>query len=385
MERHDRQTGPGRQPRARISVEGLEDRCVPAGLGPFQGVISSQDLPLSNVQDSILISSIPFEGPVLSVPTALTDGRLPFVAFTDGTMSAIRLQANGMGWSDIVLARNLPLPGSVAGEIRLTLQSNPIDQVVFGIQITVSMNPPLSTSTPTRPRAIVESSPIYSYSTLQTPTAPPIVPPAQVPPPIPGSNGGIQTPPTLPEPPTETPPSRPAAPISESVFEAGTTLAETEIRSIRGSTTTVEFTKPATSTSESSRVTLNYSFIQVPEVGISEPPPARRVSTDDRIPQSEMRRFVHLTQTFRTAELPVAHGIALAEAEPADGSPGIRELLERIAREDPREVIPVGRKSDEREPTSDRNPYWFLAALFGLGVSQYLKRDPKSSPDFVVI
>lgn len=386
MDSRTRQSVLGRKPRFRIRVEGLEDRCVLSGAYAVDGFVTSIEWNPASDWGSSTVATLPFNGPVLSVPANVADGRTPSVAYSDGAPSTIFVQPVGGGWSNIVVGRDLPVPGSVAGEVRLTLPGNPADQVVFGFQIVVSYAPPLSSSTAT-PRALVNSSPIYSFATQAGPTSPPLTTPPMVPPPIPG--GGEVPPPPVSPPPISPPPAAPdprsAAPIGQSPFEAGATRTASDLQSVRGVSTVVDWTIPASASTQSANGALGYTFIHAPEIVVSDRLSEPRQSVDAPVRTWDGNRSATLARTSDAPAPVIPHGVALPEAMPADGSPGVRELLERIAAEDVREAVwPIARDK-EAERAADRRPYWFLAVMFSLGASQYFRPRDESLPDFAVI
>ncbi len=172
--------------RNRIRVELLEDRSNPVAFADIAGSLTVRDLPFPSPTEVAVTppSLFAFVGPVLSVPDALADGRTVTVSFADGTTAVGRLVDAGEDRTNILVARNLPRAGTVAGEIQLAKRDDPTDRIVLGFQLAIAVDE-VSTASP---QTVVQSTPTYA--------------------------SGTESPPSDAEP-------RPAAPIAQASFQAG--------------------------------------------------------------------------------------------------------------------------------------------------------------------
>lgn len=378
----------------RVSVEGLEDRYALSATFNLSGFDAIVALPQLNADSSYTpYGTVEFSGPILDIPTGLAEGRTATVTFLDGVTAPIQLVNLGEGRSNLAIGRELPVAGNIVGEVQLTKSDNPSDRIVIGFQILVAYDGGETTA-----RAIIQTVPTYSQQdNLQAPPAvpppppPPVTPPPVTPPPItppvtapPLTSGSVTPPPVVPPPPPPPLTVRPTASIGQSAFEAGAVRTAYEYESIRGVRAVVDLPSGGPIQNGSGRNELGYNFLRSTIVGSSEwSSDVRRTSCEnspvaDRRSESRSARSISIS----IASWSVTHGTPLLEAEPAEFSPTVRELLERIAAEDAGAAIWMTQSEgmpDERVAT-DRRPYWFLAALLGLGAGQYLRgRDDRSN------
>jgi hypothetical protein len=330
--------------RNRICVELLEDRSNPVAFADIAGSLTVRDLPFPSPTEVAVTppALFAFLGPVLSVPDALADGRTVTVSFADGATAVGRLLDADGNRTDIVVARNLPRAGTLAGEITLAKRDDPSDRIVLGFQLAIAVEDVATASSQT----VVQSTPTYA--------------------------SGIDTPPSGEDP-------RPAAPIAQAPFQAGATLAALDAATIRGARTVVPLANDSVAPLPAVRVELGYSFLRSAgpiafDSFAGNPVP---VSFD---PTASVERTASRPTVHRRWESPDVHGVAV-ESEIAIVE--LKDVLERIARDDAPEAIWMMETERERDdlPT-ERGPYWAVAALLGLGATQYFRRRESGVPEF---
>lgn len=333
--------------RNRIRVELLEDRSNPVAFADITGSLTVRDLPFSSPTEVAVTppALFAFVGPVLSIPDALADGRTVTVSFADGTTAVGRLVNAGEDRTNILVARSLPRVGTVAGEIQLAKRDDPTDRIVLGFQLAIAVDE-VSTASP---QTVVQSTPTYA--------------------------SGTESPPRDMEP-------RPAAPIAQAPFQAGATLAALDAAAIRGTRTVVPQPNQPNTPLAATRVELGYSFLRS----------AGPIAFDSFAVGSVSVSFDPTTSVDRTAirtirpqrwETPAPHGVAV-ESEMAIVE--LQDVLERIAGEEAPEAIWMTESEREvDEPPSDHRPFWAVAALLGLGATQYFRRRGSAVPEFAIL
>ncbi len=333
--------------RNRIRVELLEDRSNPVAFADITGSLTVRDLPFSSPTEVAVTppALFAFVGPVLSVPDALADGRTVTVSFADGTTAVGRLVDAGEDRTNILVARSLPRTGTVAGEIQLAKQDDPTDRIVLGFQLAIAVDE-VSTASP---QTVVQSTPTYAT--------------------------GTASPPRDMEP-------RPAAPIAQAPFQAGATLAALDAAAIRGTRTVVPQPNQPNTPLAATRVELGYSFLR------SAGPIAFNSFPADSAPVS----FEPTTFSQRTAyravpqlrwESPEVHGVVI-ESDIAIVE--LQGVLERIAKDDAPEAIWMTEpEHDGDESPTEHRSLWAVAALVGLGATQYFRRRGSAVPEFAIL
>lgn len=333
--------------RNRIRVELLEDRSNPVAFADIAGSLTVRDLPFPSPTEVAVTppSLFAFAGPVLSVPDALADGRTVTVSFADGTTAVGRLVDAGGDRTNILVARNLPRAGTVAGEIQLAKRDDPTDRIVLGFQLAIAVDE-VSTASP---QTVVQSTPTYA--------------------------SGTESPPSDAEP-------RPAAPIAQASFQAGATLAALDAAAIRGTRTVVPLPNESNTPLAATRVELGYSFLHSsgPIAFDSFPVGSGPVSFD---PTTFSERTAYRTIPRPRWESPDVHGVAV-ESEIAIME--LQGVLERIAKDDAPEAIWMTEPDqDEDESPTERRSLWAVAALVGLGATQYFRRRGSAVPEFAIL
>ena len=350
-------------PPAIVRVEGLDDRLAPSAANLLSGTATQILFAPAIVSGSAVPApeSVAFSGPILGIPTGLADGRSATVIFQDGTSRPGTVEDLGDGRSQIRVARDLPLAGLLTGEVRL---ANSTGAIVLGFQVTVAVD-----AASAQPQAVVQSTPTYSRTADAVPPAPANPPPA----------------PALPPPAPPSPNPRPAASIAFANFEAGPSRAAYEFDSIRGVRSTVPLPNAAPISISIGRYELGYNFLRSNAPNPLDRPPEPFRTYGEPTPESPRRAFASIdrTRADENRAAPISHGTALAEAEPAEYSATVRELLESIALEGAGNAIWMDEPDRMVEP-ADRRPYWFLAALVGLGAGQYFRgRGDKTTVEWI--
>jgi hypothetical protein len=320
-----------------LVFEDLECRLTPALFAGLTGVEVFISTFASGSTNSTVVPTgvLAFSGSVLGLHANLVEGRTATIVFEDGVRIAGRVRDNGDGTADVLVARDLPLSGTLTGELCLVDVGDPNDRIVVGFQIAVALENAFAPV----PRAVVQSTPTYSQA------EPPIEPPVQTP--------------------------QPAAPITQAPFEAGSTRTAEEFGAILGKRT---FVPLATISPSSSRVPYNglgYSFLRSLTVKPIDVVPDARRSIEAIQPSGSAR---HVSAADRSAietkhEAFVLHGVEVEREN------GVDDLLLRIAYDNTREAVWM-ETTETEQPTeaTDRRPYWALAAFLGVGATQHFRR-----------
>ncbi len=346
-----------RRDRIWFFVEALEDRANPVSLSDVSGAFL--EAPLMAPADVVAVpaTEFAFVGALLSIPSALAEGRTLTVAFADGTVAAGSLVVAGDDRTNVVVARNLPLAGVLAGEIVLANPADAADRIVIGFQLAIASNAATSMSSQT----VVQSTPTYASGGANVPSVPPA--------------------PAVPPPPTVPPAPRPAAPIAQAAFAAGPTLAALESAPVRGVRTVVPLAGEPPIPPTATRVELGYSFLRSAGPIAFDPTPRTGAPISSDPTESTARSESPRVALRRTADSTHLHGIAV-ELPIVD----VRDTLARIAHEDAPDAIWMEETAPPREaqPT-DRRPFWAVAALLGLGASQYFRRRDGAIPELAML